>query len=94
MKNWLIIYDISNEKRLQKIAKIMEGYGTRVQKSVFEMIAEEKIIKKLMTEVKNIIDENEDFVVYFDICNEDWQKQIKYGRGKFEIMENENYTII
>ena len=36
-KKWLIIYDIRNPRRLQKIAKLMAGYATRVQKSVFEL---------------------------------------------------------
>ncbi|MCA9941717.1 MAG: CRISPR-associated endonuclease Cas2 [Anaerolineales bacterium] len=32
----VISYDISNDKRRRRIARIMEGYGYRVQYSVFE----------------------------------------------------------
>lgn len=32
----VISYDISNDKRRRKVATIMEGYGYRVQFSVFE----------------------------------------------------------
>ncbi|GAB4156238.1 MAG: CRISPR-associated endonuclease Cas2 [Candidatus Promineifilaceae bacterium] len=32
----LVSYDISNDKRRRHVAKIMEGYGYRVQYSVFE----------------------------------------------------------
>lgn len=34
-KWWLVSYDVHDEKRLRKCAKLMEGYGERVQYSVF-----------------------------------------------------------
>ncbi|RKX80200.1 MAG: CRISPR-associated endonuclease Cas2 [Spirochaetes bacterium] len=83
MKHWLVIYDIRNEKRLHRVAKTMERYGTRVQKSVFEIEAGNKTIKRLRNQVNDII-ESEDFVVYFDICERDWQKRMKYGPKKFK----------
>lgn len=94
MKNWLVIYDIRDEKRLQKVAKVMESYGIRVQKSVFEIIAKPSTINELYHKIEEIINEDEDFVVYFEVCTEDWQKQSKYGPGKFEILENESYNIL
>ena len=33
---YLVVYDISNEKRLRRIARILQRYGRRVQESVFE----------------------------------------------------------
>ena len=32
----LIIYDISDNKHRLEISKLLEGYGTRIQKSAFE----------------------------------------------------------
>ena len=32
----LVIYDICDNKKRQKLAKLLEGYGFRVQKSAFE----------------------------------------------------------
>ena len=32
----LIIYDVVNDKRRNKLAKYLSGYGNRVQKSAFE----------------------------------------------------------
>ncbi|HQM85027.1 MAG TPA: CRISPR-associated endonuclease Cas2, partial [bacterium] len=40
-KNRLILYDIRDPKRLLRVAKIMENYGYRVQKSVFEVICDD-----------------------------------------------------
>ena len=77
--HFLVIYDIRNDKRLRKIAKVMENYGIRVQKSVFEMYASNKTLRILRAEVSNII-ENEDYVIYFKICEKDWQKREKFGK--------------
>ena len=74
-----MIYDIRDEKRLRKVAKVMEMYAVRVQKSVFEMDAPESILKQVMSEVARKI-KKEDYVVYFKICEKDWQKREKYGK--------------
>lgn len=34
-KWWLVCYDVRDDKRLRKCAKHMEGYGHRIQYSVF-----------------------------------------------------------
>jgi len=93
MKHWLAIYDIRNEKRLRKIAKIIESYGERVQKSVFEIIASEKTINCLRSKIRRIM-KKEDFVVYFDICEKDWYKQIKHGHHKFKVMEEKEFYVL
>ena len=44
----LIIYDIVDNKRRTKFAKLLEGYGTRVQKSAFEAMLSQKSYEKLV----------------------------------------------
>ncbi|HOV38145.1 MAG TPA: CRISPR-associated endonuclease Cas2 [Spirochaetales bacterium] len=83
MNHWLAIYDIRDERRLHKVAKTMGSYGVRVQKSVFEVIASRKVVDRLRNEVAGILDVNEDYVVYFELCERDWQKREKYGPGKY-----------
>ena len=86
---WLIIYDIKDAKRLSKIAKLMLNYSIRVQKSVFEAIADYSVIEELRIQVRSVI-EPEDYVVYFKICDSDWQKREKFGVGsKIELEQNE-----
>lgn len=93
MKNWLVIYDITNPRRLQKVAKIMEDYGRRVQNSVFEILTTTRVINELKNRIEGII-RDDDFVVYFELCSTDWQKQMKYGPGKYDIMEEREYYIV
>ncbi|MHB2149031.1 CRISPR-associated endonuclease Cas2 [Calditrichota bacterium LG25] len=81
MSHWLVIYDIRDEKRLQRVARTVKNYGVRAQKSVFELEVDSVQIAKLRKEIQKII-ADEDYVVYFNLCEADWQKREKYG-GKF-----------
>ena len=84
MSNWLVIYDISDAKRLSKVAKLLQGIGQRVQKSVFEVIAEAKELEKVRKKVRGVIDPEIDSVIYFRICEPDWQKRKGFGSINFE----------
>ncbi|GAB4339890.1 MAG: hypothetical protein Kow0037_25410 [Calditrichia bacterium] len=92
MGNWLAIYDIRDEKRLHRIAKQMENYGIRVQKSVFEIQAGRATINELREKVKGLM-KPEDFVVYFAICEKDWQKIERYGCKEYDENWDKNYYI-
>jgi len=35
--NMIVAYDIADERRLARVAKIVKDYGVRVQKSIFEV---------------------------------------------------------
>lgn len=52
----LIIYDIVDNKRRNKMVKCLEAYGVRVQKSAFEALLEQRQINKLVSESSKLID--------------------------------------
>ena len=51
----LIIYDITDNKRRVKFAKLLEGYGKRVQKSAFEAMLTPQKYDKLVNEIPRFI---------------------------------------
>lgn len=51
----LVSYDISDDKRRRKVCKIMEGYGYRVQYSVFECELDDKKLKELWARLKPLV---------------------------------------
>lgn len=56
----LVTYDINTttregEKRLGRVAKICEGYGSRAQKSVFECRLSETRLQQLISELREEI---------------------------------------
>jgi len=93
IKNRLIIYDITDPKRLAKIAKVMENYGVRVQKSVFEVFSNDSTFRSLRTDVIEIM-KNEDSVIFFELCQRDWEKVEKFGPGKYIESEDREFYIL
>ena len=43
----LFAYDVREAKRLRQVAKILEGYGTRIQYSIFRCRLDRKSLEKL-----------------------------------------------
>jgi CRISPR-associated protein Cas2 len=64
----LVSYDIPNNKRRTKIAKILLDYGERVQYSVFECNLTVRQIKKLMKELAAVVNDKEDSVRAYRLC--------------------------
>ena len=93
-KHCLILYDIREEKRLVKVASVLESYGYRVQKSVFEATAPDNVIKELIKRIESIIEVETDFVLCFEICERDWQKKEVYGKDKDKQNNDENFMIL
>lgn len=63
-KNWhLITYDVREPKRLRNVAKKLEGYGTRIQYSVFRCRLDNQTLEKLHWELNQIMAEEDDLLV-------------------------------
>ncbi len=64
-----LFYDV-NEKRVQRVFKLCKKYLSHYQKSVFRgEITPSKLIS-LRKDLKNIIDENEDFICIIKLMND------------------------
>jgi CRISPR-associated protein Cas2 len=53
----LMIYDIVDNKRRNKMVKCLEAYGVRVQKSAFEALLNRRQYEKMLRESSILIDE-------------------------------------
>ncbi|WP_326635906.1 CRISPR-associated endonuclease Cas2 [Streptosporangium sp. NBC_01755] len=63
----LVTYDVETitkegQARLRRVAKICEGYGHRVQKSVFEIVCSEADKLRLVAALTHTIDHSSDTV--------------------------------
>ena len=64
MKHWyLIAYDVRDEERLRRVAGKLEGYGTRIQYSVFRCRLTERTLERLRWELAQILDASDDLMV-------------------------------
>jgi CRISPR-associated protein Cas2 len=64
----IVAYDITEHKRLAKIAKICEDYGVRVQYSVFECRLEADRFDQFWADLIGSIDSATDRIVAYKVC--------------------------
>ena len=64
----VVAYDIANDKRRNRIVKLLEQYGTRINFSVFECMLTRRQKSDLIMEISEMIDEKHDQVVFYAIC--------------------------
>jgi CRISPR-associated protein Cas2 len=64
----VVAYDITDQRRLQRIAKICEDYGVRVQYSVFECRLEADKFDKFWNDLLATIDSATDRLVAYKVC--------------------------
>lgn len=60
----LVIYDIIENAKRVRLAKMLEGYGFRVQKSAFEAVITKKKYDKMIRELKTYVDEDDSIRIY------------------------------
>jgi CRISPR-associated protein Cas2 len=64
---WLVCYDIRDDKRLRKAAKHMEGYGSRLQYSVFRCWLAPREMERLRWELTELLTAEDD-VLLIPLC--------------------------
>lgn len=60
----LVIYDISDNRHRLKVSKLLDSYGTRVQKSCYEANLRSGQYQKLLKDIEKILQEEDDIRVY------------------------------
>jgi len=83
----IMVYDI-NEKRVNKVLKIARKYLTWIQNSVLEGEITEAKFLKLKYELRKVIKEDEDSIVFYIFRTKLYTKREIMGRekGKEEII--------
>lgn len=65
---YVIAYDISDNRRRNRLFKTLKRYGTSVQESVFECHLTPEQFVNLRRDVELVIKPNLDQVRYYDLC--------------------------
>lgn len=68
MDSYIVAYDISDPKRLRKVARTCEDFGYRKQYSVFLCRLSATDFVRLRTRLYDIIDLNADQVLFVPLC--------------------------
>ncbi len=73
----VVAYDISDPKRLKKVADIMEGFGYRIQYSVFLCALSPTEVQKLKLTLSKVINNANDQCLVIDLGPEDSKNSIE-----------------
>ncbi|GAA6622218.1 CRISPR-associated endonuclease Cas2 [Scytonema sp. NUACC26] len=75
----VVVYDIPNDKRRTKLSNFLEGYGRRVQFSVFECFLSLEEMRQLYEKVKKLVKPVEDDVRFYWISQEAVERVLTIG---------------
>lgn len=89
---YMVCYDIVDASRRRKIQKKLEGYGERVQYSVFECDLSESQHNALLKEITKSINKDKDSVRFYSLCNACFGKVEYIGTG--EVKEDDSFFIV
>ncbi|GAB4520274.1 MAG: hypothetical protein Kow0047_31510 [Anaerolineae bacterium] len=82
-RQWVVIsYDIVDDRRRTRVMKTLEGYGQRVQYSVFECELRPSDLRKLKERLERLIEPDEDDIRFYTLCESCLDKVITLGRAQ------------
>ena len=75
---YLVSYDISSDRLRNKIAKMLEGYGERVQYSVFECLLTQPQFAEMYGKLLVLMDAGDDGNIrIYDLC-QNCRKKLRF----------------
>jgi CRISPR-associated protein Cas2 len=79
LKQYLICYDIADNKRLNKVRKIVYSYALSGQKSALEAPLTKKLLNQLIEKLNNTIDKEVDRINIIPYSGE----PLIFGKGEY-----------
>ncbi len=76
---YIIVYDIPCDKRRQKISELLEGYGKRVQYSVFECLLNQSQYTELKKRLHKQIKSSEDSIRFYPLSKHTFNQIETWG---------------
>ncbi|MCI4626032.1 MAG: CRISPR-associated endonuclease Cas2 [Candidatus Magnetoovum sp. WYHC-5] len=81
---YIISYDISDDNIRLGVGKLLEGFGLRVQKSVFECRISDTYFAEIRKTIAGMIDKETDNVRYYRLCRKCETEAEFYGEAVVE----------
>lgn len=76
------MYDISSPRRLARVARLLESFGLRIQKSVFQCDLTPETYVSLKHRLLRLIHKKQDSLVFIPVCSRCKLKTIYRGTAK------------
>jgi CRISPR-associated protein Cas2 len=93
-KHWYVVcYDITEPKRWRRVYKLMNGYGRRLQYSIFRCRLTVRHMEKLRWELEKILT-TEDRLLILILCEGCEKKTATHNRPESWIGESKSFDIV
>ena len=79
---YVICYDISDDRRRSRISSLLLDFGTRVQESVFVAHLDERLFERMHERLSTVVDDDWDKVHVFALCASCESKGWTLGQGQ------------
>ncbi|MDB9311363.1 CRISPR-associated endonuclease Cas2 [Aphanizomenon sp. CS-733/32] len=76
---YVIVYDITCDQRRKKVSDLLEGYGQRVQYSVFECILSQSKYSELQKRLRKQIKSSEDSIRFYPLSKHTFNQIETWG---------------
>ena len=93
MDSYMVCYDISDSRRLRKVATACEDFGLRKQYSVFLCRITRTQFERLRARLYEIINHQEDQVLFLPVCGKCVVKMEAMGRP-MEAVEARDVVVV
>ena len=75
----VICYDIVDDTRRSNVAHVLEGYGVRIQESLFELYGDTPQLRRLRRRLEDLIDPLTDNIRLYSLCRKDARARLAFG---------------
>ncbi len=75
----VVAYDIPDDRRRLKVAKVLEGHGERLQYSLFECRLTRVQFLRMRERLRELVVSDEDAVSFYLLCAEDVKRIERMG---------------
>ncbi len=76
---YVVIYDISDDKRRRRVFDLLEGYGRRVQFSAFECVLSDTKFLELQKRLRKVVKIGDDSVRFYPISRHTLSQVVIWG---------------
>ncbi len=91
--SYWICYDITDPKRLQRVARIVEAVGQRVHYSAYLCELDTADLAALQRQIARLIDVQTDSVRYLPLCRHDRAATLHLGDSAFAASASSSWVV-
>ena len=88
----VVSYDMPDDRRRNRVCKLLKDYGERVQYSVFECLLDEEGLQRMKRAVRKVIRPRVDRVRYYYLC-QGCLKKVEITSGVEVLSEEETMVV-